>query len=84
MVAGDSKNSPGLADFLDAVLVSGRADEGVETSMTCWTGAAVVDAASLLLDLDAKMGTEEGSGGGTEGPGARVESNQAVIQPSYA
>lgn len=44
----------------------------------------MVGTAALVLAalVEVVIGTEEGRGGGAEEPGKRVESSQAVIQPS--
>lgn len=56
----------------------------------CWIGREVVTTSTLLLKMvvevidvvEAVTGIEDGSGGGAEELGDRVESSQAVIQPS--
>ena len=84
---GDWKISPRLVDL--AVLSAAVAEEGmveVESVSTCcsWSRADVVGMARLVAALEevAVMGTDDGRGGGASGVGERVESSQAVIQPS--
>lgn len=75
------KNSPTLIEVVesasDEVDASARGTRGETTTTVGLLLAVVVDEV-----VEAVTGIEEGSGGG--GLGERVESSQAVIQPSYA